>query len=198
MKAPPPTALDIAAVAFVLLNVKIGFNRAVPGELIKLIALIPAVITFIFSYGPINRLVESGKPISIAAESRPIVAIILTLLAALIVMAVLRRIIERFQTPPSPRDKAPIGNMIAATVYAITFVFLAWATLSTWPIPEVRNHFGDKSLIGRSLARVLPAIHQYMASGPSSPSSRSASTPAKPSVLKSLREEKRVINEISK
>lgn len=198
MKPPPPSALDLIAVGFVLFNAQLGFKRAVPGELVKLIALIPAVLTFVFSFGPINHMIARATALNISAESRPMVGLISTLLAALIVLSILRRIISSFLPPHSPRQKAAGANMIAATVYAIAFVLLTWTTMGLWPVPELKERFTDKSLIGRCLAPALPALHNLMSASSSVAPAPATEAPAKPSVLNSLRDGKRAIREISK
>ncbi len=186
---PHPSVLDLVAVGFIVMNARVGYRRAVPGESLKLIALIPACLVFAMTVQPVSRFASRFNALGIPAESRPAIGLISTAIVSLIVLAIFRRIISSFLHPPSPRHKAKVGNMIAATVYAALFVLLTWGAMGLLPVQELNDRFTRDSIIGRSMASALPALKSRISSkGESSRRSNPPAASSKRSVFGTFRE----------
>lgn len=152
---PPPSAVDIAAAALVVLGTLYGYVRGLSGELAQFVGIAGAFVFGLWLRAPAAAWI--GVHTRLAGRSAQTVGFVATAVLALVawialraaLKPVLRVIVEdRFEKP---------GGLIAGLVRSVLLVIIVFVVLNLWPHPYLNAKFGRESLIGTLVRAQLPS-----------------------------------------
>jgi len=152
---PPPSAVDIAAAALVVLGTLYGYVRGLSGELAQFVGIAGAFVFGLWLHAPAAGWIDahtrlagrSAQTVGFAATA--VLAFAAWIVLRALLKPVLRVIVEdRFEKP---------GGLVAGLVRSVLLVIIVFVVLNLWPHPYLNATFGRKSLIGAVIRSHLPA-----------------------------------------
>jgi uncharacterized membrane protein required for colicin V production len=148
--------VDLAALLAILWGMARGFRHGLSGELSQLIGAVAALVFGINAYRPVGAWLAGVTRLT--GRSAGVGAFLATLAAALIVWIALRALFRRLMRVviAEPCD-AWLGLTAGALRTVLLFAMLVVA-MTLWPSPTLNRVFGEASLAGRTVLRLLPAF----------------------------------------
>lgn len=150
--------IDIAAIAIVALGIIQGYRRRLSGELAHLISVVAAFGIGLFFFRPVgNWFTEHTR---LTDQGAHVVAFVATMLASVIVMAILRIALGRMMKVVIEPEVDRTGGAVAGFVRASVFVLIVFIIMNMWPHDFLNRIFGEESLIGTGVVKCMPALRE--------------------------------------
>ena len=152
--------VDIVAAVVVLIGLLRGLKRGLSGELAGLLSAAMAVGAGCYFYEPLGEITYAYTRLSEKAAYA--LAFLLAVFAAYVVMLilgiVLRHILEFTCKGKIERIGGMLCGLITSTVMTAAVIFM----LGLWPHDYLHQLFVERSLVGRTLHRVLPTAYEEL------------------------------------
>jgi len=143
-----------------MLGIIQGCRRRLSGELAHLISVVAAFGIGMFFFRPAGNWFAENTRLS--DQGAHVVAFIATMLASLIVMAVLRIVLGRMMKVVIEPEVDRTGGAIAGFFRASVFVIIVFIIMNMWPHEYLNRIFGKESLIGNVVVTCMPALHDVV------------------------------------
>ncbi|OGV62106.1 MAG: hypothetical protein A2498_07775 [Lentisphaerae bacterium RIFOXYC12_FULL_60_16] len=167
--------VDIAAVAMVVAGAVVGLFRGLSGEISRLISTLVAFILGIRLCHPVGLWLSAHTRISGPAAAT--LAFCLTLIAAIVVMLVIRLVLKQiFQLAVTPAWER-IGGLLAGSVRAAVFVVILFWIFNLVPHDYLNRLFGEESVVGTQVRTLIPHIQLAVESVQGDPADPSDPSP---------------------
>jgi len=157
---PPVSLVDVIAFAAVALGAVRGYFRGLSGELARVISLVAAFALGLRFYGPLSEWVLAYT--RIAEENAPVAAFIITVLAAVVCLFLLRYLLKRVMKIVIEERADKTGGVIAGLLRTSVMVLIVFLALNLWPNERLNRIFGEESLIGRLVLKAAPRAREYV------------------------------------
>ncbi len=149
---------DIFALGLVLFCALRGLMRGLSGELARLLTILLALAAALRLREPLGEFIGAvtrlETPVDIALGFTLIVIAVLMILT--IVRRLLKRIMQVTFTPGLEKGGGLAAGMLRGTVLVMTVFIL----LNLWPHEYLNRKFGEESLVGSAVGRVLPRLRE--------------------------------------
>jgi len=156
----PVSLVDVIALAAIALGAVRGYFRGLSGELARVISLVAAFVLGLRCYEPLAQWVLAHT--RIAEENAPVAAFIITVLAAIVCLFLLRYVLKRIMKVVIEDRADKIGGVIAGLLRSVIMVLIVFLALNLWPNERLNSMFGEESLIGRLVRKVAPSAREYV------------------------------------
>jgi uncharacterized membrane protein required for colicin V production len=156
--------IDLVALVFVLLNAALGWKRGLSGELARMISVVGALALGFFFYRPFGLWLLDHSRVS--PESAKIIAFVATLLAAGVVMILLRLLFGRIGSVVIEQGVDKWLGCMAGFLRALVYVVIIFLAANLWPHKFLNRQFGKESMIGRVILKVVPSVRSELDAAP--------------------------------
>ncbi len=152
-------AVDIGAMALIILEVILGLRRGLAGSLFRLMCTLLVILAGLRFYQPFGALLArhttwlDGHADTAAALAFLLIAVALSLLCLL--LQILLRILMTVAFNEKINRK---GGAIVGVFQGLALVFLLVYAMGLWPTPAVHRMFVQNSLMGRTVFRICPRM----------------------------------------
>ena len=152
-------AVDIGAMALVLLEVIMGLRRGLAGSLFRLMCTLLVLLAGLRLHQPFGDLLArhttwlDGNPEMAGALAFLLIAVVLSLVFLL--AQVLLRVLMTVTFNEKINRK---GGGIVGFFQGLALVFLLVYAIGLWPTPSVRRLFVENSIAGRTVFRLCPRV----------------------------------------
>jgi len=154
--APTLNLVDVIALGIIALGMVQGYFRGFSGEIARLVGLAVAFFLGLRFYQPIGQWVFAHT--RLADEPARALAFLGTVLAATLCMLVVRKVFKRVMQVATEKGTDRAGGVLLGAGRAGVVVVIVFLALTLWPNEYLNRTFGEESLIGRGLLRVLPEL----------------------------------------
>jgi uncharacterized membrane protein required for colicin V production len=156
-----PNLVDIAALAFIAVSMVIGARRGLSGELAGAVSTVVGfVLGLVFFSTLVDWLMDNSR---LGETSSRMVAFVLVFLVVFAIMLVMR-IGLRLLLKLAIENKADRwGGAMAGMIKSLVLVLAAFLVLIMSPSEELSRMFGEGSMTGSLLIKVLPELKETVA-----------------------------------
>ncbi len=156
---PSYNLLDVVALLVVLYCTFVGWRRGLSGELARLTTLLLALLLATRLRTPLADLIRDGSRLEAPAAGALafILIAIIVLIALSLICRLLRRVMQVTFTPGLERG----GGLAAGCLRGVALVLTVFFALNLWPHDYLNRVFGQESLIGRVVQRILPPVREH-------------------------------------
>jgi uncharacterized membrane protein required for colicin V production len=156
--------IDIAALVVILLDACIGFRRGLSGAVARFCLLTLGVLATVLLLHPMGSLCFHYASPLIPEQGRYAFAFVATATAACaITMLANRPVYILLDTDPMKRRNR-FGGMVTGMLHGLIGVVFVLIVLNLWPNKVVTHAVGEKSIAGRFIGRIVPAIKDRLSS----------------------------------
>jgi len=160
MAFPPPSLVDLVALAVVAIGGIVGLIRGLSGELARLISTVVALLLGLRFYRPIGEwAVEHTRLTGRAALA---MGFIITILAVVVVTLFIRYATKRVLKIVVEDGAERIGGLVAGVLSASLSVFICFVMLNLMPNPYVNQKFGEDSIVGTAVLASMPTLRKLV------------------------------------
>jgi uncharacterized membrane protein required for colicin V production len=175
--SPAAAAIDIVAMALILLGILNGLRRGLSGELSCFMCVMTASLVAIYFHD--NWVPYIEQHVTGERQSAVAFSFIAMLGAAWVLAILLRLMLRRAAMITFDRKFDRVGGAISGLLSSTILIILVFLIMSVWPDRTVNRVFRDESLVGRAIATHLPMLNARFGSlllSPSWPGHRGLST----------------------
>lgn len=158
--APAYHPIDLLALGVILVFALIGWRRGLSGELSRFATLLLALALALRAREPLGRLIGDATRLETPADVA--LAYTLAIIIALIGLSLLRRLLERIMQISFTPGLEKSGGMLAGMLRGLLGVIAVFLLMNLWPHDYLNRVFGDASLGGRMIQRVIPRIRDEL------------------------------------
>ncbi|MDA0576464.1 MAG: CvpA family protein [Verrucomicrobia bacterium] len=155
---PSPSIVDVVALALVAFAALRGFFRGLSGELAGLIGDAAALLLGAMCYEPLAGWMRMHT--RVAPALAPVVALVVLVVGVLLLMALLRLTVGRVLRVVVEGGVNRVGGVIAGVLRGLIVVVLVFAVLLVVPNEGVHRRFGEESVVGTVVQRVMPRLRE--------------------------------------
>lgn len=157
---PPPSLIDLLALAMLVLGGVQGYFRGLSGELARLISVIIAFMLGLRFYHPFGSWALEHTRL----EGRPSLALafVVTVVTVIVVLLVLRHVIKRIMKIVVEEQVEKSGGVLAGVVRAMVYVVIVFVVLNLVPHEYLNRKFGEESLIGTAIQGAMPHMQELI------------------------------------
>ncbi|OGV69764.1 MAG: hypothetical protein A2283_14510 [Lentisphaerae bacterium RIFOXYA12_FULL_48_11] len=157
---PTPNAVDIGALAILILGTIIGFRRGLSGEIARFIGTIAAFALGIYYYRPLGFWIIDHT--SLDEEITNVAAFILIAGSILLITLILRLILRSIMKISFEGNLEKGGGSLAGLVRAIILVLIIFIAMNMCRNDYLNRTFGKESIIGSVVIRYMPLIEKQV------------------------------------
>lgn len=152
--------VDVIAVLFVLLLVVLSWRRGLAQEIGHLAGSIAAfVLGWIYHREVGEWLVAHTR---LTGDPARVAAFIGTVLVVILVSFVITLLLSRLIKQIIPEGIDHVGGAVAGLIKGSVYVLLIFLVLNMWPHEYLNRHFGEESLIGTGVLKILPSVKEKL------------------------------------
>ena len=151
-------AVDVVAVLFVALHVVLSWRRGLSDEVGRLLGALAALVLGWLYCAAIGEWLTrhtrlEGRPATLVGF---VGTVLVVMLAAFLVSFLVSRIFKLGLPERADHVLGGVAGLVKGAVYTVV-IFLA---LNLWPHEYLNRQFGEESLIGSSVLRIVPSVRE--------------------------------------
>ncbi len=156
--APDYNLIDIVALGIVLVCALIGWRRGLSGELSRFATILLALVLALRVREPLGHMIGGFTRLETPADIA--LAFTLVVIVALIGLSILRRLLERIMQITFTPGLEKTGGLAAGLLRGLLGVATVFVLMNLWPHDYLNRTFGESSLGGRTIQRLMPRIRE--------------------------------------
>jgi uncharacterized membrane protein required for colicin V production len=154
------TTVDSIAIIFILAGGLQGLLRGLSGETARLLGALCAFVAGALLHEPLGDLVVDYTRL-VDHEAR-ILTYVLTVLTALLIWALLHKIIKRLLQLVLSKGFDKLAGIPAGMLRTTALVGILFIGMNIWPDLPLAGHFGPQTLFGHYAIRCVPAVQRQL------------------------------------
>jgi len=155
---PPFSIVDVVAVAVAAAVAVHGFFRRLSGEVAGLIGSVTALLMGLSLCRPLGAWLYEHTRLD--EQPARAVAFLVTVIAALIVMVILRALLSKLMKLVFEPTTDRIGGIVAGFLRGTVYVILFFLLMNLWPHEYLNRVFGEESVIGTAVVEQIPFVRE--------------------------------------
>ena len=156
--------IDAAACLFIAINALIGWRRGLSGELASLISVVAAFALGLCLYRPFGDwLLHHTRA---TGHSAWVVAFVATVVASALAMAVLQLLLSKIGKVVIEGNVDKTLGCVAGLLRATVYVIIIFLAVNMSANRYLHQRFGQESLIGRTILKVVPSARSEIRTAP--------------------------------
>ncbi|NQU40574.1 MAG: CvpA family protein [Lentisphaerae bacterium] len=152
--------VDIVAVLFVLLHIVLSCRRGLSEEIARLLGAIVAFWLGLRYHDSVAGWLADHTRVE--GQTAQVVSyigvVLLVMLASLLLTVVMSKLIKL----AIPEGVDAIAGGVAGLVKGALYVAIIFLAMNLWPHDYLNRHFGEESLIGSFVMRLVPAVQEQL------------------------------------
>jgi membrane protein required for colicin V production len=160
MNFPPPSLVDIIALAVVAVGGLMGLLRGLSGELARLISTIAALLIGLRYYRPIGEWAVDNT--RLMGEGALAMGFVVIIFGVIVVMFLFRFILKRMLQIVIEGGVERIGGLVAGVITASVSVFIFFVILNLMPNTYLNRKFGHESIVGTLVLNAMPHLGELV------------------------------------
>ena len=156
-----PNLVDIAALVFIAISIVIGARHGLSGELAGAVSTVVGFVLGLLCFSPlVDWLVSNSR---LGETSSRMVAFVLVFLVVFAIMLVLRIGLRLLLKVAIEKKADRLGGAMAGIIKSLVLVLAVFLVLIMSPSERLSRMFGEDSLTGSLLIKVLPELKEAAA-----------------------------------
>ncbi len=158
--APAYNLTDIVALVVILFCAFSGWRRGLSGELSRFATILLALVLALRLREPLGDMIGGVTRLETPADIA--LAFTLVVIVALIALSILRRLLKRIMQVTFTPGLERSGGLAAGFLRGLMVVVTVFVLMNLWPHEYFNRTFGEESLVGRAIQRMLPRIREEL------------------------------------
>ena len=156
----PFSPVDLVAMVLILVGLLQGIRRGLSGELAHILGTVAAIIAVPLSHRPIaSWLLENA---GLEPRAAGAIALFFAVITGIVVLVILRGVLKRVLGVVIEKEADRFAGAFAGAARAAVLVAVLFLLLNLVPHPPTNRLFGEDSVAGRAVLRIMPALREKL------------------------------------
>ena len=152
--------IDLACVAVLIAGAIAGMIRGLSGELAQLCGSVAALVFGLWAFNPLSAWLLERPELRDEPDAARVLTLLALLLAASAILIFLQFGLQRLFKVAVPAGADKVLGLAAGLAKWAVIIVIVFLVMNLWPNDALNSLFGEKSLIGRQVAGLMPMIEE--------------------------------------